>query len=77
MEDRIIYLTNPANLISFVLFVFGLWVTWSKLNWQIEELKQRVSKIEDLDLDARLTKMQTDIDRIRLTIEKMDKSSKK
>ena len=61
MEERVIYLTNPANLISLVVFIFWLWVTWSNLNWKLKDLEKRIEKIEDLDLDSMLTEIQTNI----------------
>ena len=64
MEERMVYLTNPANLVSLVVFIFWLWVTWSKLNWKLNELEKRIDKIEDLDLDSRLTEIQTNLKRI-------------
>ena len=73
MEDRLIYLTNPANLISLVIFIFTLGVTWSKLNWKIEDLERRISKLEELDLDSRLTQMQIDLDWIKKTLDELKK----
>ena len=73
MEDRLIYLTNPANLISLIIFIFTLGVTRSKLNWKIEDLERRISKLEELDLDSRLTQMQIDLDWIKKTLDELKK----
>ena len=73
MEERLIYLTNPANLISFVIFVFWLWVTWSNLNWRIKEIEKRLDKIDELDLWDRLTRMEANLDWIRTAIEELRK----
>ena len=61
MEERMVYLTNPANIVSLVIFIFTLGVTWSKLDWKIKDCEKRIEKIEDLDLDSRLTEIQTNI----------------
>jgi len=55
------YLTNPANIVSFVIFVFWLGMTWANLNSKLKEIEKRVDKIEDLDLDSRLTEIQTNL----------------
>lgn len=73
MEDRLIYLTNPANLISLIIFIFTLGVTRSKLNGKIEDLERRISKLEELDLDSRLTQMQIDLDWIKKTLDELKK----
>ena len=36
-------------------------MTWSKLNTELKEIERRVDKIEDLDLDSRLTEIQTNL----------------
>ena len=58
------YLTNPANIVSFVIFVFWLGMTWANLNSKLKEIEKRVDKIEDLDLDSRLTEIQTNLRRV-------------
>lgn len=40
------------------------------MNTKIDEIEKRIEKIEDLDLDARLAKLQTDMDWVRLTLDK-------
>ena len=55
------YITNPANIVSFVVFVFWLGMTWANLNAKLKEIEKRVDKIEDLDLDSRLTEIQTNL----------------
>ena len=40
------------------------------MNTKMDEMEKRIEKIEDLDLDARLTKLQTDMDWVRLTLDK-------
>jgi len=61
MDGLYNYLTNPANIVSFVIFVFWLGMTWANLNARLKEIEKRVDKIEDLDLDSRLTEIQTNL----------------
>ena len=73
MEERLIYLTNPANLISLIIFIFTLGVTWSKLNWKIEDLDKRVSKLEEADLETKLREIKIDLDWIKKELQKLSK----
>ena len=73
MEDRLIYLTNPANLISLIIFIFTLGVTWSKLNGKIEDLEKRIGKIEEADLDTKLREIKIDLDWIKKELQKLSK----
>ncbi len=73
MEQLFSYITSPETIVSFIVFVFGLWAIYTTITNKLKELEKRIDKIEDLDLDARLTKIQTDIDWIRLTLEKKNK----
>lgn len=70
MGARINYIFNPQTLVSLIIFVFGLWAAWSKLNGSQKDLERRIQKIEDLDLDNRLTRMEANLDWIRTTLEK-------
>lgn len=73
MENRIIYFTNPANLVSLGIFLFTLWVTWSKLDWKVKELERRLSKIEEADLDTKLREIKIDLDWIKKELQKLSK----
>jgi uncharacterized protein YoxC len=77
MEDRLIYITNPANLVSFVIFIFWLGATRSKLNWKIKECEKRLDRLDELDLDSRLTQMQIDLDRVKKTLDELKSMMKK
>ena len=72
MEQFYNYITDPWTIVSFVIFVFWLWATWSKLNWKIEEIEKRLDKLDELDLDSRLTRMEANLDWIRTTLEKLE-----
>jgi hypothetical protein len=43
-------------------------MTWANLNTKLKDIEKRVDKIEDLDLDSRLTEIQTNL---RWVIEKL------
>lgn len=73
MENRRIYFTNPANLVSLGVFLFTLWVTWSKLDWKVKELDRRLSKIEEADLDTKLREIKIDLDWIKKELQKLSK----
>ena len=61
MEERFNYIFSPQTIVSIVVFVFWLWVTRATLNAKLKEIEKRVDKIEDLDLDSRLTEIQTNL----------------
>ena len=61
MESRFNYVFSPQTIVSIIVFVFWLWVTWATLNAKLKEIEKRVDKIEDLDLDSRLTEIQTNL----------------
>jgi hypothetical protein len=70
MENRLIYITNPANLVSFVIFIFWLWVTWSNLNWRIKKLEEETEKIDATKIEAKLAEIATDLQRIKAELNK-------
>lgn len=61
MDGIIKYITSPDVIVSFVVFVFWLGATWSNLNTKLKDMEKRIDKIEALDLDARLTEIQTNL----------------
>lgn len=73
MDNLYNYLTDPTTIINAVVLVFTLWVTRANLNTKLKELEKRIEKIEDLDLDSRLTKMQVDLDRIKTVLDELKK----
>lgn len=65
MESRTEYIFNPQTLVSFIIFVFWLGAAWTNLNNRIKECEKRLDKIDELDLDSRLTQMQIDLDWVK------------
>ena len=72
MEQFYNYITDPWTIVSFVVFVFWLWATWSNLNWRLKECEKRLDRVDELDLDSRLTRMEANLDWIRTTLEKLE-----
>ena len=71
MEALYNYITQPETIVSFIIFVFSLWVLRSNVNGKLKDLEHRIWKIEELDLDSRLTQMQIDLDRIKKTLDEL------
>ena len=61
MEVLYNYITDPNTIVSLVVFIFWLWVIYSNVIGKLKELEKRIDKIEDLDLDSRLTEIQTNL----------------
>lgn len=73
MEDRLIYITNPANLVSLWIFLFTLGVTYARLDTRIKDVEKRLDKLDELDLDSRLTRIEANLDWIRSALEDIKK----
>lgn len=66
------YITNPWTIVSFVVFVFWLWATWSNLNGRIKTLEKKTDEIDITKIEIKLAEIQKDLQRIR---DELDKSS--
>lgn len=64
------YITNPWTIVSFVIFVFWLWVTWSNLNWRIKKLEEETEKLDAAKIEAKLAEISTDLQRIKAELNK-------
>ena len=73
MTNRREYFTNPANLVSLWVFLFTLWVTWSKLDGKVKDLERRVNKLEEADLETKLREIKIDLDWIKKELQKLSK----
>jgi len=73
MENRLIYLTNPANIISLVIFIFWLWVSWSNLNWRIKTLEKKTEEIDVSKIETKLAEISTDLQRVKMELQKLSK----
>jgi hypothetical protein len=73
MEELYNYVFNPQTLVSLIMFVFGLGVAWSNLNWRLRDLERRIQKIEEADLDTKLREIKVDLDWIKKELQKLSK----
>jgi hypothetical protein len=73
MEELYNYVFNPQTLVSLIMFVFGLGVAWSNLNWRLRDLERRLEKIEEADLDTKLREIKVDLDWIKKELQKLSK----
>ena len=72
MDSLYNYITNPDTIVTFVIFVFTLWATWSNLNWRIKTLEEKAEEIDITKIEIKLAEIQKDLQRIR---DELDKSS--
>ena len=64
------YLLNPAVWISFIIFVFGLWVSYSTLNNRITALEKEQAELDVAYIQSTLAQIQTDIQWIKIELQK-------
>jgi hypothetical protein len=73
MNKRRQYLTNPWTIISFIVFLFWLGVTWWTLKYQINILQDKTAEIDAVktqyyDIQTKLAEIQTNLSRIMANI---------
>lgn len=64
------YIFNPAVWISFLAFVFGLWVSYSTLNSRISALEKEQAELDAAYIQTTLAQIQTDIQWIKIELQK-------
>ena len=64
------YLSNPAVWISFIVFVFGLWFSYSKLDSRISNIEKEQAELDVAYIQTTLAQIQTDIQRIKIELQK-------
>lgn len=70
MEQLYNYITDPWTIVSFIVFVFWLWATWSNLNWRIKKLEEETEKIDATKIEAKLAEIATDLQWIKAELNK-------
>lgn len=60
------YLTNPANIISFIVFVFWLGMVWATTDNRLETLEEKchevdIVKAQMYEIQTSLAQIQTDL----------------
>lgn len=74
MDSLYNYITDPWTLVTFVVFVFWLWATWSSLNARLKELEKKTEEIDWIKIETKLAEIQKDLQWIK---EELNKSSLK
>lgn len=72
MQKRLEYIKNPATIITLLVFIFSLWVSWTNLN-------NRIKNLEEFRSDVNIVEIQKDIQEIKVNISRImnDLQSKK
>lgn len=70
MDEIIKYVSNPSTIISFIVFVFWLGVTWSNLNWRVKQLEKKTEEIDISKIEAKLAEISTDLQWIKMELKK-------
>ena len=71
MDSLYNYITDPWTLVSFIVFVFWLWAMWSKLNWRIKTLEDKVEELDAAKIEAKLAEILTDLAWIKEELKKV------
>ena len=64
------YLLNPAVWVSFLCFVFWLWVSYSSLNSRISAIEKEQAELDVAYIQTTLAQIQTDIQWIKIELQK-------
>lgn len=72
MDNLYNFLTDPWTLVELVVFIFGLWVIWSKLNSRIEALEKKTEEIDVTKIETKLAEIQTDLQRVKMELQKIN-----
>lgn len=62
------YITNPATIINFVVFVFWLGATRANLNGRIKQLEKKTEEIDISKIEAKLAEISTDLQWIKMEL---------
>ena len=71
MNKRKEYITNPARVISFCVFIFGLGVTYATLTNRISKLEEFQKSVNIVKLESTLTSIQKDIEHMKIDINRL------
>ncbi len=62
------YITNPARIVSFIVFVFWLWVAYASIVSRIQKLEDFDKSIDMVKIESTLSQIQTDIEWIKMNL---------
>jgi hypothetical protein len=65
MNKRKEYVTNPARICAFIVFVFGLWVAYSTIIWRIQNLETFQRSVDLVKIETTLREIQVDLSRVK------------
>ena len=67
------WLSEPETIISAIAFIFSLWTVWATLNNRLRRAEEKIKSLEDLDLDAKLAKIMSDLEWLKTAWENHNK----
>ena len=69
------YITDPKNIIAFIIFCFWLGGMWATINNRISLLEEKYHEVDTVkaqmyEIQTSLAQIQTDIQRVKIALEK-------
>lgn len=61
MNKRKEYITNPARIVSFIVFVFWLWVAYTSIITRIARLEEFERSVDMVKIETTLREIQVDL----------------
>lgn len=61
MNKRREYITNPARIVSFIVFVFWLWVAYASITTRITRLEEFEKSVDMVKIETTLREIQVDL----------------
>lgn len=55
------YITNPARIVSFIVFVFWLWVAYASIVSRIQKLEEFERSVDMVKIETTLREIQVDL----------------
>ena len=69
------YITDPKNIIAFIIFCFWLGGMWATMNNRLTILEEKCHEVDTVkaqmyEIQTSLAQIQTDIQRVKMALEK-------
>ena len=55
------YVTNPARIVSFIVFVFWLWVAYASITSRVQKLEEFERSVDLVKIETTLREIQVDL----------------
>lgn len=55
------YVTNPARIVSFIIFIFWLWVAYANIVTRITRLEEFERSVDMVKIETTLREIQVDL----------------